>query len=52
MLQRKAIEERTLLKRLGTREDMAAAAAFLASEEASFITGETLVIAGGIPSRL
>ncbi|KAI5672957.1 hypothetical protein M9H77_13321 [Catharanthus roseus] len=49
---RKAIEERTLLKRLGTREDMAAAAAFLASEEASFITGETLVIAGGIPSRL
>ncbi|GMH15766.1 hypothetical protein Nepgr_017607 [Nepenthes gracilis] len=49
---RKAIEEETLLKRLGTTEDMAAAAAFLASDDASFITGETLVVAGGVPSRL
>lgn len=49
---RKALEEKTLLNRLGTTEDMAAAAAFLASDDASYITGETLVVAGGMPSRL
>ncbi|KAA8515571.1 hypothetical protein F0562_018818 [Nyssa sinensis] len=49
---RKAIEEQTLLNRLGTTEDMAAATAFLASDDASYITGETLVVAGGMPSRL
>lgn len=46
------LENRTLLNRLGTVEDMGAAAAFLASDDASYITGETLVIAGGTPSRL
>ena len=51
-LQRTELEKNTLLKRLGTTEDMAAAAAFLASDEASYITGETLVVAGGMPSRL
>ncbi|KAF6173213.1 hypothetical protein GIB67_026908 [Kingdonia uniflora] len=49
---RKTIEEKTLLNRLGTTEDMAAATAFLASDDASYITGETLVVAGGMPSRL
>ncbi|XXG53711.1 hypothetical protein AAC387_Pa03g1768 [Persea americana] len=49
---RKALEDRTLLKRLGTTADMASAAAFLASDDAAFITGETLVVAGGTPSRL
>ncbi|XP_057960667.1 tropinone reductase-like 3 [Malania oleifera] len=49
---RSSIEEQTLLNRLGTTEDMAAATAFLASDDASYITGETLVVAGGIPSRL
>ncbi|XP_030553011.1 tropinone reductase-like 3 [Rhodamnia argentea] len=49
---RRALEEKTLLNRLGTTEDMAAATAFLASDDASYITGETLVVAGGIPSRL
>ncbi|KAK6917810.1 hypothetical protein RJ641_018561 [Dillenia turbinata] len=49
---RKTIEERTLLNRLGTIGDMAAATAFLASDDASYITGETLVVAGGMPSRL
>ncbi|KAM7501022.1 hypothetical protein LguiA_025436 [Lonicera macranthoides] len=49
---RKDIEDRTLLNRLGTTEDMAAATAFLASDDASYITGETLVVAGGLPSRL
>ncbi|CDO98111.1 unnamed protein product [Coffea canephora] len=49
---RKAIEDKTLLNRLGTTDGMAAATAFLASDDASYITGETLVVAGGIPSRL
>ncbi|KAK4548682.1 hypothetical protein RGQ29_019499 [Quercus rubra] len=49
---RKEIEQRTLLNRLGTTQDMAAATAFLASDEASYITGEILVVAGGMPSRL
>ncbi|XP_078443311.1 indole-3-butyric acid response 1 [Wolffia australiana] len=46
------IENRTLVKRLGTVDDIGAAAAFLASDDASYITGETLVVAGGVPSRL
>ncbi|KAL6197868.1 hypothetical protein ACLB2K_027660 [Fragaria x ananassa] len=49
---RKELEEKTLLKKLGKTEDMAAAAAFLASDDASYITGETLVVDGGMPSRL
>lgn len=49
---RKTIEEKTLLNRLGTTQDMAAATAFLASDDASYITGETLVVAGGMQSRL
>ncbi|XP_068668672.1 short-chain dehydrogenase/reductase SDRA-like isoform X2 [Aristolochia californica] len=48
----KAIEDKTIIGRLGTTGDMAAAAAFLASDDASYITGETLVVAGGMPSRL
>ncbi|XYH99611.1 3-oxoacyl-ACP reductase FabG [Sorangium sp. So ce1128] len=34
-------------RRLGTVEDIAYAASFLASDEASFITGQTLVVDGG-----
>ncbi|KAK1403124.1 tropinone reductase-like 3 [Heracleum sosnowskyi] len=51
-LLRKAIEEKMLLEGFGTAQDMASATAFLASDDASYITGETLVVAGGIPSRL
>ena len=40
------------MNRLGTTADMANATAFLASDDASYITGETLVVAGGMPSRL
>jgi 3-oxoacyl-[acyl-carrier protein] reductase len=36
------------LKRLGTVEDVAWAAAFLASEEAGYITGQTLNVSGGL----
>ncbi|KAH8493433.1 hypothetical protein H0E87_020248 [Populus deltoides] len=49
---KKSIEDKTLLNRLGTTDDMASAVAFLASDDASYITGETLVVAGGMPSRL
>ncbi|KAI3466529.1 hypothetical protein Pfo_023192 [Paulownia fortunei] len=49
---RKSLEEKTLLNRLGTTQDMAAATAYLASDDASYVTGETLVVAGGMPSRL
>jgi 3-oxoacyl-[acyl-carrier protein] reductase len=40
--------ERTPLGRTGTAEDMAAAVAFLASDEASFITGQVLAVDGGL----
>ncbi|MDD5191257.1 MAG: glucose 1-dehydrogenase [Dehalococcoidales bacterium] len=42
-----ASANRTALKRLGVPEDIAGAAVFLVSEASSYITGETIVIAGG-----
>ena len=36
------------MKRLGTPEDVAAAVAFLASDEAAYITGQTLSVSGGL----
>jgi 3-oxoacyl-[acyl-carrier protein] reductase len=45
---RKEIEARTPLGRIGQPADIAPAAVFLASADASWITGETLVIAGGL----
>lgn len=38
----------TQLRRLGTPDEVAAAAAFLASEEASYVTGECLGVSGGM----
>ncbi len=43
-----AMTDATLLKRLGTPDEIAAAVAFLASDEAGFITGETLGVSGGM----
>jgi 3-oxoacyl-[acyl-carrier protein] reductase len=40
--------DRIPLKRLGTPEDVAAAVAFLASDEASYITGHVLAVNGGM----
>jgi NAD(P)-dependent dehydrogenase (short-subunit alcohol dehydrogenase family) len=40
--------DRTPLKRLGKPEDIAAAVAFLASDDAAFITGAILPVSGGI----
>lgn len=39
---------KTPMKRLGTVEDIARAAVFLASPESSFITGESLLVDGGV----
>jgi len=42
------VKGKTPLRRLGTPEDIANAYAFLASDEAAFITGQTLRVDGGI----
>jgi len=43
-----AMAAATELRRLGRPEEVAAAVAFLASEEASYVTGETLGVSGGM----
>lgn len=48
----RAIAEAIPLGRLGSPEDVIAAAAFLASDEASYITGANLVVDGGWSSVL
>nr|XP_007989102.2 dehydrogenase/reductase SDR family member 4 isoform X2 [Chlorocebus sabaeus] len=40
------------IRRLGEPEDCAGIVSFLCSEDASYITGETVVVGGGTPSRL
>ena len=44
---RQAAADRNPVRRVGFPEDIAAAAAFLCSDEASFITGQTLYVDGG-----
>ena len=47
--QRKAdIESHIPMGRAGTSEEMAAVAAFLASDDAAYITGQTIFIDGGL----
>ena len=41
------LASRQLIKRLGTPDEVAAAAVFLASDDASFITGVALPVDGG-----
>jgi 3-oxoacyl-[acyl-carrier protein] reductase len=45
---RQAVVEATPLGRWGTPQDVAAAVVFLASPESSFITGETILVGGGV----
>jgi 2-hydroxycyclohexanecarboxyl-CoA dehydrogenase len=43
-----AMTDPTLLRRLGEPEEVAAAALFLASDQAAYITGETIGVSGGM----
>lgn len=40
------------MKRFGKPEEIAGAVAFLVSDDASFVTGETIVVSGGTFARL
>src|SRR5215472_16406146 len=44
---RKQVEAQTPLRRIGQPQDIAGAAVFLASDESSWVTGETFVVSGG-----
>lgn len=46
--QRAALIEQVAIKRLGAVDDIAAAVAFLASNDAAYVTGETLHVNGGM----
>src|SRR5438067_2149084 len=45
---RKQVEAQTPLGRIGQPQDIAPVAVFLASSDAGWITGETLLVAGGL----
>lgn len=45
------LRRHTAVGRLGVPADIAAAAAFLASEDASFLTGQAIVVDGGLTAR-
>lgn len=45
------LEQQVPLRRLGTPDDIASAVLFLTGPQASFITGQTLVIDGGLSGR-
>lgn len=47
-VKRGQVERHIPMRRAGTAEEMAAATAFLASDEAAYITGQTLFVDGGL----
>lgn len=47
-VKRQQVESHIPMRRAGTAEEMAAAAAFLFSDEAAYITGQTLFVDGGL----
>jgi glucose 1-dehydrogenase len=47
-VKRAAVEAHIPMRRAGTSEEMAAATAFLCSDEAGYITGQTLFVDGGL----
>jgi len=50
--QQRQVEQRQVMKRIGKPEDIGYAAAFLASDDASFITGTQLFVDGGLTAQL
>src|SRR6185503_5348088 len=46
--QREAIMARVPMARLGTPQDIASAAVYLASDEAAYVTGQTIHVNGGM----
>ena len=42
------MRQATQMRRLGKPEEVAAVVAFLASDDASYVTGETLGVSGGL----
>jgi 3-oxoacyl-[acyl-carrier protein] reductase len=42
------VKQRLLVDRMGTPEDISASVVYLASEEASYITGQVLAVDGGL----
>jgi NAD(P)-dependent dehydrogenase (short-subunit alcohol dehydrogenase family) len=49
---RKEVEQRQILGRLGTPEDVGEAVAFLASEQSSYITGSSVMVDNGMTAQL
>nr|KAF6499770.1 hypothetical protein HJG59_003868 [Molossus molossus] len=47
-----SIKEALRIRRIGKPEECAGIVSFLCSEDASYITGETVAVSGGAPSRL
>jgi NAD(P)-dependent dehydrogenase (short-subunit alcohol dehydrogenase family) len=47
-VQRRAVAKSTPLERWGTPDDVAGAAVFLASPSAAFITGQVILVGGGV----
>jgi 3-oxoacyl-[acyl-carrier protein] reductase len=45
---RKSLEAQTPLGRIAQPEDIARAAVFFASDDAGWVTGQTLILAGGL----
>lgn len=50
--QRRLVEDRQVMKRIGLPQDVGDAVAFLASDEASYITGTQLYVDGGMTAQL
>ena len=51
-IQKMLVEQQQLIKRPGRMTDLVGALFFFCSDEASFITGEMLIVGGGSPTRI
>jgi NAD(P)-dependent dehydrogenase (short-subunit alcohol dehydrogenase family) len=49
--EKRSLAEEPALKRWGTPEEVARVVSFLASDDASYITGQTIVVDGGYALR-